>query len=143
MTTTDENQTTADTQTQGKPFFPSVSRAYGEPIVAQGRTIIPVAMVFMGFKGRMMGGRPGGRPGSNPPADQNTAKGPFGNRPGMGGMMRKMVVRPVGFIDLTNSGSRFVPIAPGRFVALGFAIAIVLGGIMRMRRRMMMFHHRG
>lgn len=140
MTTTDENQTTAENQTQGKPNFPSVSRAYGEPIVAQGRTIIPVAVVAMGFKGRIMGGRPG-RPGSNPPADQNTANGPFGNRQGRGGMMRRMVVRPVGFIDLTNTGSRFVTIAPGRFVAIGFAIAFVLGGIMRMRRRKMM--HRG
>ena len=112
---------------------PTVSRAFGEPISAQGRTIIPVALVAMGFRGGFWGKLRGAM--STLTTDPRPASDPTSAGAGRGGMMRRLMVRPVGFIDITSSGSRFVPIAPGRFVALGFALAFVVGGLVRGRRR--------
>lgn len=123
---------------------PNVSRAFGEPITAQGRTIIPVAMVAMGFRGGFWGrvkGLLGNAPAGQQPANGTTngaANGPASEGRGHGGMRRRMMVRPVGFIDVTNGDSRFVPIAPGRFVALGVVLGLVAGRFLAGRRRRMM-----
>ena len=113
--------------------------AYGTPIVANGRAIIPVAMVTT----RLGGGFGRGRVRSliplmdGQPTDSQAEK-----QPGMGlGFGSRLMVRPIGFIDVSSRRSRFVTIAPGRFVALGFALAMVtgglLGGLMRSRHRAM------
>ena len=132
----------------------SVSRAFGEPIAAQGHTIIPVAMVAMGFRGGFSGGFLGRVQGlfSNAGAGQQPTNGttigtPNGATNGTtngaalasdgqshGGMMRRMMVRPVGYIDVSSTGSRFVPIGRGRFVVLGIALAFVAGGFVRRRQ---------
>ena len=113
---------------------PSVSKAFGEPITAQGRTIIPVAIVAAKGAGGSLWGRMSGM------LRQATASGPAtgtlngaANR-GPGGMRGRMLVRPVGYIDISSTGSRFVPIAPGRLVALGIALAFVAGGLIRRAR---------
>lgn len=118
---------------------PSVSKAFGKPITAQGRTIIPVATVAArgasgGLWGRMSGmlrqATANGPAGSPANGAANGAMNGAANR-GPGGMRGRMIVRPVGYIDISSTGSRFVPIAPGRFVALGFALAFVAGGLIR------------
>lgn len=117
---------------------PSVSKAFGKPITAQGRTIIPVAIVAARGAGGSLWGRMSGM------LRQATASGPAGspatgtlngaaNR-GPGAMRGRLLVRPVGYIDISSTGSRFVPIAPGRFVALGIALAFVAGGLIRRAR---------
>jgi uncharacterized spore protein YtfJ len=129
MTATDNQQTMPELGAA------SVNMAYGTPIMADGRTVIPVAMVAMGFRGGF-GGRRGGP--MMPPVDAPTTDGQAEKQPRMrGGMMSRLIVRPVGFIDVTEDQSRFVTIAPGRFVAFGFALAMVVGGLMGglMRRR--------
>ncbi|WP_375419088.1 hypothetical protein [uncultured Hymenobacter sp.] len=108
----------------------SAGKAFGKPITAQGRTIIPVAIVAAMGTGGGLWGRMSGM------LRQATANGAMNGaanrRPG--GMRRRMMVRPVGYIDISSTGSRFISIAPGRFVALGVALAFVAGGLIRRSR---------
>ena len=119
----------------------SVSRAFGEPIAAQGRTIIPVAMVAMSFRGGFWGrvqGVLGNAVAAQPPTNGSANGAAAANDgQGHGGMMRRMMVRPVGFIDVSSTGSRFAPIGRGRYVVLGIALAFVAGGFLRRRQRKM------
>ena len=72
--------------------FGSVTRAstaFGEPVVREGITVIPVARARMGFGGGSGGDTEGG-----------TGEG------GGGGA----TVSPVGWIEVTDSGSRFRPL---------------------------------
>ncbi|MBC8083924.1 MAG: hypothetical protein H7Z21_11995 [Hymenobacter sp.] len=143
---TKPNQSLPKTAVERLAGGASVSRAFGEPIAVQGRTIIPVAMVAMGFRGGFWGRVQGlfGNSAAEPhPANgaTNGASNAAGEEQARGGIMRRMVVRPVGFIDVTNGDSRFVTIAPGRFVALGVALAFVAGGLMARQRRKML--HKG
>lgn len=144
MTPTDDKSTMPKTSAERMAGGASVSKAFGEPIVAQGRTIIPVALVAMGFRGGFRGGLRGLMGLGNAPAGAPTPPtgGPAGDGPSHGGMMRRMVVRPVGYIDVSSSDSRFVTIAPGRFVALGFALAFAVGALLGGRRRMRRMNHR-
>ena len=74
---------------------------YGDPITAGDVTVVPVAEVRFGFGG-------GGGGGTGPTGDGggNTGGGSGGGGGGGGG------VRPVGFIEITESGSRWVPVEP-------------------------------
>ena len=123
----------------------NVNRAFGKPITAQGRTIIPVALVAAMGTGGGIWSRMGGmlrKAPANGPMDGSTngpMHGPMrdpinGASRGRGGMRRRMMVRPVGYIDVSSTGSRFVPIAPGRFVVLGIVLAFVAGGLIRRSR---------
>ncbi len=121
----------------------SVNLAYGAPITTNGRTVVPVAMVRMGFRGGFRGRR--GMPMS-PPTNGQHADGQAENQPIVGGgLMSRLMVRPIGFIDIGNHSSRFVTIAPGRFVALGFGLAMLVSGLMGglMRSRYRAIHQRG
>ena len=92
---------------------------YGEPITAQGVTVVPVAEARFGFGG-------GGGGGSDPPGEDgapSTGSGGGGGGGGGGG------VEPVGFIEITESGSRWVPVEPPQSTqllkALGSAARIL------------------
>ena len=87
--------------------------AYAEPIVANGVTVIPVAKIGFGF-----GGGGGGGTGTAPvkgdgameaiePAMQSGSGGGGGG--GGGGM-----VQPLGFIEISDGGARWVPLEPPR-----------------------------
>ena len=79
---------------------------YGDPIIAEGRAIVPVAKVRCGFGG-----------GSG----RKSAEGEGGG--GGGGF----VARPVGVIEITGSETRFVPIVDPQSVAFAAGIGIVAG----------------
>jgi uncharacterized spore protein YtfJ len=85
---------------------------YGEPIQTGSRTIIPVAKV-----GYLLGATSGGRNGE-------TAGGGSGGG-GVG-------VRPVGYIEITDAGSRYVELSAAKkmlaVLALGFAAGYLLRG---------------
>lgn len=97
---------------------------YGEPIMAEGRTVVPVARVVFGFGG-------GSGTGSQNPPD---APGRCGRGEGGGG---HMAARPVGVIEITSAGTRFVAIADPRpllgALLLGLGAGIILGR--RLQRR--------
>src|SRR5215831_20982388 len=83
---------------------------YGEPVVAGDTTVVPVASVAFGF---------GGGGGRNNNADQ-------GQGGGGGAGFRGW---PVGYIEVTPAGTRFVPVREHRKIAVallaGFAIGFV------------------
>lgn len=160
-----------------------VEAVFGEPVTAEGRTVIPVARLSFGFGGGFGGpGGPGGPkhgPGhAHPPhegdPDTNWKRGlkrrlkggddhwkthehgkkrehkahkrakkhdhgrkrahKHGHEPSPGsggGMGGKVTVKPVGVVELTSEGTRFVPIVSTRrllaVVGLGAAIGYALG----------------
>ena len=84
-----------------------VKTVYGEPITADGRTIVPVAKVRCGF---------GGGSGKN-------GRGKEGEGGGGGGF----VARPIGFVQVDEQGARFVQIVDAYSIALGVGIGIGVG----------------
>ncbi len=91
----------------------SVSTVYGEPVSANGVTVIPVSKVSFGFGG---GGGSGVAPrgvsgetlAGNGDATLKTGSGSGG---GMGG---GGTVEPLGYIEISDAGSRWVPLEPPR-----------------------------
>lgn len=75
----------------------SAKIAYGEPVTNDGVTVIPVARVILGF-GAGAGVGDGGR--------HNGGGGAGGGGGGGGGVM------PLGFIEVTAAGARWVPQEP-------------------------------
>ncbi len=92
--------------------------AYGEPVTADGVTVIPVARVMMGF------GAGGGVGEAKHSGDgEEAAPAPVGGGGGAGG-----VVQPLGFIEISAGGARWVPLDPptSEVVLRGLTIAVAL-----------------
>jgi len=96
-----------------------VQNVFGEPMEAHGRTIIPVARVQYG-----LGAGGGGENKTNP----EDAVGGAGGGGGIG-------VIPVGVIEVTDSGTRFIrffdPKLALRLVSAGVMLALVLRRALR------------
>ena len=94
----------------------SVRAVYGEPVEAQGKTIIPVAKVMYGF---------GGGFGETGKEKKNGAEKEGG---GVGGGVR---AKPVGVIEITEEDTRFVPCCEGKkyaaLIAIGFVVGFLIG----------------
>ena len=94
-----------------------VRTIYGEPVSAEGRTIIPVARVSYGFGG---GGGFSGK---------QTESSPDGNAEGAGGGGGVRAV-PAGVIEITREQTRFLRFDDWRPLAaaavVGFALGVVL-----------------
>jgi uncharacterized spore protein YtfJ len=93
----------------------SVRNVYGDPVDVGGRTVIPIARVSYGF------GAGGGVRGS---AEAESERGGSGGGAGMS-------ARPVGALEITEAGTRFIPfVDPVRlgiaFIA-GFLIGLAIG----------------
>ncbi len=87
--------------------------AYGEPISANGVTVVPVARVSFGFGGGGGGGTgsaPGQGNGATDTAEQSMRSGSGGGGGGGGGAL----VKPLGFIEISDIGARWVPVEPPR-----------------------------
>lgn len=94
----------------------SVKAIFGEPISAQGKTVIPVAKIMYGYGA---GAGTGG-------VGNTSARGEGG---GGGGGVRAI---PIGVIDITDQQTRFVPITDrkrlGAAVLMGVGLGILLAG---------------
>jgi len=95
----------------------TVKKVYGEPIVHEQKTVIPVAKITVGFGG--------GFGETKLPDSQNSTQGEGG---GLGG---GLMVKPLGVIEVTSERTRFVPLRTGRYIAAGVAIGYVLSRIFR------------
>jgi uncharacterized spore protein YtfJ len=93
---------------------------YGDPISAEEKTIIPVAKVGYCFG---VGLNPL-RKGSEPQPEGMEAGG-------MGGGIR---VRPLGVVEVTKEGRRFIPIGERRNVAGALLLGVLLGLLIASRR---------
>jgi len=74
----------------------NVKTVFGDAITAQGKTIIPVARIRCGFGGGM---------GSGPSRGADDQR--FGQGGGGGGGVQAV---PLGVIEVTDEGTRFVPV---------------------------------
>ena len=103
----------------------SIKAVFGDPIVRNGTTIVPVAKVRWGF---------GGGTGTGPTSEASDA--PVGTGSGAGG---GVTAEPIGYLEIGNEGAAFKPIAgaypsPVFLLAAGFAGAIVIRAIARLIR---------
>ena len=89
---------------------------YGEPITLEGKTVLPVARVQYGFGGGSGGGK-------------GESEG-FGGGGGGG-----LIARPLGVVEITQSETRFIPIARDRTVATAVAVGFFLGRVTGWLRR--------
>jgi uncharacterized spore protein YtfJ len=93
----------------------SVKAIYGEPIAAQGKTVIPIAKIMYGY---------GAGAGTGGVGDSR-AKGEGG---GGGGAVRAI---PVGVIEISDQQTRFVPITDRKkltgAVLAGIGVGMWLG----------------
>ena len=98
----------------------TVKAVFGEPIHAEGKTVVPVAKVAYGF------GAGGGRRVEQ--HGDKTAEPSEGG--GGGGGVRAF---PAGALEITPSQTRFVPYTDLRWLAGAFAAGVV-GGLLLRRR---------
>jgi uncharacterized spore protein YtfJ len=97
----------------------SVKAIYGEPIAAQGKTVIPVAKIMYGY---------GAGAGTGGVGDTR-ARGEGG---GGGGGVRAI---PVGVIEISDQQTRFVPITDRKKLTGAILAGIGLGVWLGWRRR--------
>ena len=102
----------------------SVKTVYGEPIVAEGKTIIPVARVRYGF-----GGGSGTR-GSDADSEEGEAATEMGGGGGGG-----VEVTPIGFIEVTQGETRYVSFEERRRIIRAVILGLLLGIFLLRRRR--------
>lgn len=109
----------------------SVRNVFGEPVVAGGKTIIPVATLSYGFGGGFGRGlRKGGKknsPSEVPPDASNSD----GTGAGGGGGLR---ATPCGVYEITPAETRFLPANPYRTFLLGIVAGLAL--------KLLLFPHR-
>lgn len=94
----------------------SVEHVYGEPIVTEGKTIVPVARVVFGF---------GGGLGSGPEEDPDSGEGGGGG----GGAAAK----PVGVLEVTDAGTRFIEFGNRRRSVVAAVVGLALGWLLGRR----------
>ncbi|MGA7378139.1 MAG: spore germination protein GerW family protein [Candidatus Sulfotelmatobacter sp.] len=97
----------------------SVKAIYGEPILAQGKTVILVAKIMYGYGA---GAGTGG-------VGNTSARGEGG---GGGGGVRAI---PIGVIDITEKETRFVPITDRKRLGGAILVGIGFGMLLGWRRR--------
>ena len=110
----------------------TVKTVYGEPIQANGKTVVPIAKIAYGFGGGFGSGH--GKHLSDHEAGSHEAgsDGRHGEGGGGGGGVRAF---PAGALEITDSGTRFVPFVDLRPLAVAFAAGAFLGALF--------FHRRG
>ena len=91
----------------------NVQSVFGEPIHAEGKTVIPVAKIAYGF------GAGGGR-------KSNGLSGDHPEGGGGGGAVRAI---PAGVIEITQEQTRFIPYHDLRRLLAALAVGVVLGGL--------------
>ena len=96
----------------------NVKAVYGEPIAAQGKTIIPVAKIAYGY---------GAGAGTGGVGDSSRGEGGGG-----GGAVRAI---PVGVIEVSERETRFVPISDRKKLTGAVLLGIALGLWLRRRSR--------
>jgi uncharacterized spore protein YtfJ len=100
----------------------SVKAVYGEPISAEGRTIVPVARIAYGF---------GGGSGKGQKGDQAEHEGWGEGSGGGGGVMAK----PVGVVEITRDGTRFIRYGETSRLAGAALLGLAVGFLAARRRR--------
>ena len=108
----------------------SVKNVYGEPIITQNKTIIPVAQIAMG-----LGGGYGHKNGKNKKSAVNDTGNPDDNKGAGAGAGGGMYATAKGVYEVTDKYTRFIPAnATKQMVAIA-ALAFVAGRFIGRRKR--------
>jgi uncharacterized spore protein YtfJ len=99
----------------------TVKTVFGDPIHIDGKTVVPVARVALGFGAGFGAGR-----GAHHAVEDGKAEG------GGGGGGATAV--PAGALEITASQTRFVPFHDARWLATAFATGVLLGALVSRRR---------
>jgi uncharacterized spore protein YtfJ len=102
----------------------TVKSVYGEPIITDGKTIIPVAQVAFGFGG---GFGQKARNQQTPTAGTETEATPNEKGAGGGG---GMYARPKGVYEVTPQGTRFIPAYNLKQLLLAAFAGFVIRGLL-------------
>lgn len=95
-----------------------VERVFGDPIVAEGRTIIPIARISYAF---------GSGFGSGGAAGEDVEEETAGSGGGGGGAMS---ATPVGVLEVTDSESHFIPVEDRRRLVAALGAGILVGRLL-------------
>jgi uncharacterized spore protein YtfJ len=96
-----------------------VKKVYGDPISAEGKTVIPVARVRYGFGG---GIKPDNHSGSG--TEEEKAEGGGGAS-----------ATPLGVIEISKERTHFVPVASNRAMIGMMAAGFLLGSMLRRKKK--------
>jgi uncharacterized spore protein YtfJ len=99
----------------------TVKSVFGDPIHVDGKTVVPVARVALGF-----GAGFGVGPGPQHALSDGSAEGGGG-----GGGLRAV---PAGVLEITASRTHFVPFHHTRWIAAAFAAGVLAGALFSRRR---------
>lgn len=97
----------------------SVKTVYGAPITAEGKTVIPVAKVAYGFGAGSGTGKLKKKGGNGTPPVQGEGEGAGGG----------VAARPVGVVEISEAGTRFVQFGATKRLAFTALIGAGIGGL--------------
>lgn len=97
----------------------NVKTIYGEPIAAEGKTVIPVARVAYGFGAGSGSGRKG------------EAETEAGESAGGGG---GAAATPIGVVEITKEDTRFIPVGEETRLVGALLVGLLLGLLIARRR---------
>jgi uncharacterized spore protein YtfJ len=108
----------------------SVKTVYGEPVIVDGKTIIPVAKVAYGFGGGVGPRRqPAAAEQGKEPTIAETSEGAGGG----------VAAKPVGVVEISGQETRFVPFGQAKRLAwalgIGSGLVLLLGLVLRRRSK--------
>ena len=98
----------------------SAKTVFGDPISVEGRTLIPVAKVGYGWGGGL-------HPKQADLTKQKTAEPRLGFGAGLG-------VKPLGVFEVSQEGTKFIPIGIGKKILAVLAAGLIVGLILGRRR---------
>lgn len=117
--------TTEILQTLGNSFsHTSVKTVFGDPIHLEGKTVVPIANVRYGF---------GGGSGAGPRKHAGSGDDPGNQSEGGGGGGGANAV-PAGALEITATGTRFIPFGNPQLLALAFAGGALFASLLLRRR---------
>ena len=98
----------------------SAKTVFGDPITAEGRTLIPVAKVGCGWGGGL-------HPSQADPAKHEKAEPRLGFGAGLG-------AKPLGVFEVSPEGTKFISLGIGRKIFGALAAGLIVGLILGRRR---------
>lgn len=108
----------------------NVENVYGDPITIDGKTVVPVARIAYGFGGGF--GVGGSETGTDGAGGEGESAGEGGGRgqgqgQGQGGGGGGVSARPVGALEITEDGTRFVRFADNGCLIVAAGVGLLLG----------------